>query len=685
MLAGSLVAAIALWAWTWQDVRAQARHMAQHKAEVLGVELQGHLGEYAARAREAAMVAQVHHAPGGEALGQFLQSLSEREDFQGFYGLGVCLIARGPGGSERCLTTAVVSKEGGPHPLGLDHLSIPERAEAMAVARDTGRVALTAPLRLRVDPPGGAPGNVILYLPIYADLRLPDSLEARRASLRGYVFCPIPFTRFFQGIWDLRGDRTAVEIRDAASEMVVYRGPGWRVGSDRARALQVSSVLPIGGRVWRVSLQPTLAYFTQGYGRSPSHVLILGLLVSLLTFTVALSLEGARARAEQLAEDMAGEARENEARLREITETMGEGLYVVDREGVITFVNPEAGRLLGWEPQELLGRKAHDVFHRRTGGGLQVPVEDCGILRVAQTGAKYVSEEEVHWHREDRPLVVAVSARPVIRSGSPAGAVVIFRDITERKQMEWAMGQAHKLESLELMAGGIAHDFNNLFQGLLGNLELARMDVAEGSRAAVSLRRMDEILERAARLSGEMLLYSGRSHPHREILDLPILVGQATVGGKAQVHLDQGLPPLEGDPIQIGKLLSILLENAAEAGAGSPIRLAVRRVELQTRDLAEGYWPEPARPGPAVMIEVEDGGPGIPPEVMDRMFDPFYSTKALGRGLGLPAALGILRGHQGQIQVISSAGRGTRVRIYLPVHEAASAAAHAPTSGTPSD
>lgn len=814
VLAVSLAMVAVLWAWVRQDVRRHAQRVGERRVSQLRAEIQTRLDGYRALLGEAGMVVAVHAGPAGKAPEELLRPLGAREGVPEFSALGLCLLEGGAAGAERCATVAVVSQKAeGRHIPGLDHLSIPERAEAMGRARDTGRAALTAPLRLMVDAPTGRPSSVILYAPIYRGAGVPAGLEARRASIRGYVFCAIPAPALAGGTWHLQARDSAVEILDEATGSILYRSLGWEPRAPEP-AGEAAALLEVGGRTWRIAMRPLDASGTDRDARDPKHVLLLGLLVSALGFSVAVSLEGARARAEALARDMAGEARENEARLREIAETMGEGLYVVDHEGRVTFANAEAGRLLGWDPRDLLGQEAHSLFHRQSADGRQVPAGTCGILRVAREGGRYVSEEEVYWHRERRPLAVAVSASPVLRAGTPGGAVVVFRDIsarkqaeaeldqrnawvramldtpsfriwikdregrymavnapfaqgcgggrapeailgltdfdllareqaeayaasdrevmatrqpkvmelqtegtqgrrwtetvktpilgrdgevygiaglsrdiTDRKQIEAALGHAQKLESLELMAGGIAHDFNNLFQGLLGNLELAQLDVPEDGRAAACLRRMEEILARAARLSGEMLLYSGRSHLRRAPLDLAALARQAAADGRAEVDLGGELPTLEGDPAQIGKLLAILLENAAEAGGGAPVHLSLGRLDLAPEDLAEGYWPEPGRCGPMVRIEVVDGGPGVPPEVLPRMFDPFYSTKAMGRGLGLPAALGILRGHKGQIQVLSQAGGGTRVRVYFPVREApspgsAGVAALRPAKGT---
>jgi PAS domain S-box-containing protein len=800
LLVGAAVS-VALGTWVRRDVRRHAERVGERRVSQLRAEIQTRLDSYHALLGEAGTVVTVHAGSAGKAPEELLRPLGTREGVPEFSALGLCLLEGKAEGAARCVTVAVVSQKAeGWHVPGLDHLSIPERAEAMGRARDTGQVALTAPLRLMVDAPTGRPSSVILYAPVYRGAGVPTGLEARRAAIRGYVFCAIPATALAGGTWHLQVRDSVVDILDEATGTVLYRSSGWELTAPES-AGEATAPLEVGGRTWRIAMRPLDATGTDRDARDPWHVLLLGLLVSVLGFAVAVSLEGARARAEGLARDMAREAWENEARLREIAETMGEGLYVVDQDGCVTFANAEAGRLLGWDPRDLLGKDAHDLFHRQTAEGEQISAGTCGILRVARQGGRYVSEEETYWHREHRPLAVAVSASPVLRAGSPHGAVVVFRDIsgrkqaeanleersawvramldtpsfriwikdrdgrymavntpfaegcgggrapesilgltdfdllprevaeahatvdrevmtsrqprtleqategpegrrwtetvktpilgrdgevygvaglsrdiTDRKQVEWALGHAQKLESLELMAGGIAHDFNNLFQGLLGNLELARMDVSEDSRAGICLQRMGEILARAARLSGEMLLYSGRSHLRHEPLDLRLLASQAA-GGRAQLDLDGDLPSLEGDPVQIGKLLAILVENAAEAGGSEAARLSLRRVDLGAGDLAEGYWPEPGRPGPVVRIEVVDRGPGVPPEVMRRMFDPFYSTKAMGRGLGLPAALGILRGHQGRIQVISRPGQGTRVRVYFPVRESSRPAA----------
>ena len=233
--------------------------------------------------------------------------------------------------------------------------------------------------------------------------------------------------------------------------------------------------------------------------------------------------------------------------------------------------------------------------------------------------------------------------------------------------------RARKMESLGLMAGGIAHDFNNLFQGLQGNLEIARIK-AKDDALRVPLDRALAILEKAAVLTHRMLEFSGRGFRQSEALDLNRLVQDCLrplldLGGHpVRFTGGAGLPGIEGDAKQLAQMLTGLVLNAEESLGSRGGAIQVRTGWCRTGAAeTRGAWIQPPPGGEgAVCLEVADEGSGMSPEVLERAFDPFFTTHRPGRGLGLSAALGILRTHGAGLWVDTAEGRGTTIRIHFP-------------------
>ena len=234
-----------------------------------------------------------------------------------------------------------------------------------------------------------------------------------------------------------------------------------------------------------------------------------------------------------------------------------------------------------------------------------------------------------------------------------------------------SLRRAQKMESLGLMAGGIAHDFNNLFQGLQGNLEGALRTAPEGSQRAF-LDKALAILARASTLTHRMLDFTGKGFRKSQWLEIGAVL-QAGLealptdsGPGVKVEVEPGLPALEGDENQLGQVLSAFLRNALEAQkfAGGPIRLAASLSRPEAS--GPGVWVQvPPSFEPAICVTVADAGTGMTKEVLERAFDPFFTTRKSGRGLGLSAALGILRGHDAGLWVATAPGQGTTFRIYF--------------------
>ena len=239
------------------------------------------------------------------------------------------------------------------------------------------------------------------------------------------------------------------------------------------------------------------------------------------------------------------------------------------------------------------------------------------------------------------------------------------------------MLQAQKLESLGVLAGGIAHDFNNLLTAMLGNASLARLDLPGDSPAHYALGQIEKAAVRAAELCKEMLAYSGRSQLAATRVDLTMLVEdttqllQVSISKKCvlKLELHRPLPGILADPIQIRQIIMNLVINASDAiGERSGlIRICTGIMRADQQYLQETYFSPELAPGDYVYLEVNDNGCGMPPEVKARIFEPFYTTKFAGHGLGLSAVLGIVRSHHGAIKVYSEPGRGTTFKLLFPV------------------
>jgi PAS domain S-box-containing protein len=271
-------------------------------------------------------------------------------------------------------------------------------------------------------------------------------------------------------------------------------------------------------------------------------------------------------------------------------------------------------------------------------------------------------------------------------TGAPRRITGTHTDITVRKLAEAEAERLHhrmletqKLESLGVLAGGIAHDFNNLLTVIIGNGTLARLESGE---SAANQSRLDSVIasaRRAAELCHQLLAYAGQGGFTTERISLNELVTEATrllelsIGKNARLefNLAPDLPRNEADPAQLRQVIMNLVINASEALAGRPgtIRLTTSALTLGPPDLGVFGPAMEVAAGEYVCLEVTDTGEGMTPAVLARIFDPFYSTKFTGRGLGLAAVLGIVRTHHGTLKVDSTPGRGSVFRVYLPLKQ----------------
>lgn len=351
-----------------------------------------------------------------------------------------------------------------------------------------------------------------------------------------------------------------------------------------------------------------------------------------------------------------------EERLRSVASLVPVVLFSFDTAGTITFAEGAvADRLL-----PLIG----DV----RGGSL---FESFAEWPEIEKGARLALQgERANFTVAIAEMTLEIAMLPLrAADGSITGVAGVGTDITERVRAEDAIQQAQKLESLAVLAGGIAHDFNNLLVGILGNAGLALAELPSTSPARETIEDIETAGRRAAELARQMLAYSGRGRFVVQAIDLSSLVQEMGHLLRAYTHravtrfeLAEDLPSVEADATQIRQVVMNLVINAADAiGDGDGV-IAVRTGTMYADRayLDTTYLPEDREPGDYVYLEVTDTGSGMDAETLARIFDPFFTTKFTGKGLGLAAVLGIVRGHKGAIRVESEPGVGTTFRLLLP-------------------
>ena len=361
-----------------------------------------------------------------------------------------------------------------------------------------------------------------------------------------------------------------------------------------------------------------------------------------------------------------------EAKYRRLFETAKDGILIVDRDtGRIIDVNPLVTELFGYSRGEILGGKFTDVEPVRQMNDVELALEKLPEEEIVRF------PEAVFQTKDGRRIETEVIGN-LYRAGGRRIAQFNIRDITERKNFDRRLQQTAKLESLGLLAGGIAHDFNNLLTGIMGNASLALEDAPAESSYHNSLREVLKAAHRAADLTRQMLAYAGKGRFLVRPLNLSDLASDLSTLIRSaipksvdlELSLDPDIPPVAADATQMQQLIMNLAINGAEAiedGEAGCVHLKTSEKRIGAES---GSWRLAAgdlAPGPHVLLEVTDTGAGMDEEMQARIFEPFFTTKFTGRGLGLAAVLGIVKGHHGAIRIESAPGKGTIFQVFFPV------------------
>jgi len=348
-----------------------------------------------------------------------------------------------------------------------------------------------------------------------------------------------------------------------------------------------------------------------------------------------------------------------------ILHTALDGFWVADRTGHILDVNDACCRMLGYTRDELLDKRIYEIQ------GSEPPADVLARMeRIALTGS---DRFETRMRRKDGAWIdVEVSVSYV--SGINQRFVVFLRDTTRQKRLEAQLLQAQKLESIGRLAGGIAHDFNNLLTVINGYADLVLSKLDPEDAVYPFVREVSEAGARAASLTQQLLAFSRKQILQPRVIDINATVSEieemlrrlAGEGIQVVFRLEKPLRPVFADPVQMSQVLMNLAMNAREAMPnGGVLTIETANAAVGTE---AGDWQPAIPPGHYVRISVSDTGEGMDPETLEHLFEPFYTTKEVGRGsgLGLSTVYGIIQQSHGHITVSSNAGVGTTFTIYLP-------------------
>jgi PAS domain S-box-containing protein len=361
------------------------------------------------------------------------------------------------------------------------------------------------------------------------------------------------------------------------------------------------------------------------------------------------------------------ELAEEKERITVTLESIADGVMTTDDRNNVVIINSSASEISGFAPNEASGSHVSDIIELSDKDMNNIdellncvmakrrPAEICADLLIRKTG---------------KEIPVMLSAAPISAGGSDAsGCVIVFRDISERIRFEEEVLKRQKLESIGILAGGIAHDFNNILTSIAGNIMIAKNSVPEDDPVYKRLNEAEKAVIRAKDITGQLITFSKGGTPVKQTSDIRDLITETAEfvshGSSIKLHTDIecGLKPVDVDEGQISQVIENLVINAIQAmpeGGNIYITAVNEGMISGAENLSDGEY---------ISISVTDEGSGINSENLKKIFDPYFTTKKKGNGLGLASCLSIIRKHGGNIIVKSKAGTGSEFKIYLPVSD----------------
>ncbi len=422
-------------------------------------------------------------------------------------------------------------------------------------------------------------------------------------------------------------------------------------------------------RLSRGRLEFEAVFLRQGSGSFPAAITVeakknfYGKVTGLRWVIQDLSLRR-QAESEKREKELAARMKQERDLLARVMEISPAGVLVVDRQGLILCANDRAREIMG-ELRGDGGPRAMEMV-KRVSGELEKLFQ-----QVMKTKAAICKDEQALENNGDgRRVYLSVSGAPVFNlEGEIEQVVLTLEDITIAKKMSEEIIKADRLETLELLAGGIAHDFKNYMAVIMGHISLLKVK-SQNHDIKEHLDRTEKVALRAKELTRKLLAFAKGGEPARKIIYLQDLLQETAdfaLSGSSvvcQTQIEENLWPVEADEAQIGQVINNLLINAVQSmPEGGKVELRARNIHVDPEGGPE-QWHLP--PGDYVEFTITDEGEGIPPELLSKIYDPFFSTKPQGSGLGLATAKTIVHNHGGFIRVESQRGVGTTFAVYLP-------------------
>ena len=361
-------------------------------------------------------------------------------------------------------------------------------------------------------------------------------------------------------------------------------------------------------------------------------------------------------------------AEEERARLdrqfRLVLESAHEGIFAVDADGTCTLMNRAAAQILGVTPEEMLGTRVYDLI--RPEGG------ECAADRSLRLGTTERVRNEVFCRRDGSSVPVEYATAPIVENGAIIGAVTTFTDVSQRRMLESQLEKANRLNGLGRIAATIAHEFNNVLMGIQPFAEILRMEAQGNERMLRSIDRITTSVRRGKRVTSEILQFTRQSEPARKPIE--VTRWMADVAAEARqvigsaidlVAYSDGDLIIDGDSAALQQVFMNLIVNARDALNG-PGLIAISASRSEGSVFPFGVVEEGER---FAHFTVSDNGPGMPPETMQHIFEPLFTTKKSGTGLGLALTHHVVGRHGGTIFVESAVGKGTTFHLFLPLTE----------------